>query len=314
MADGEDDLQTLVLTHGADKARDMVPAKDRPLVDIISTMLADEANALGITYAGFCLTALPHKRLPDDQMWERHNGRCTLVVSPGPLRIKGKVKQIGVPYGSLARVILIFLQTRAIQTQSREIEIGGSMHEWLGKMGVSSGGKTYRLIEDQVSRLNACNLAFFWDDASGEKFNKDNFIRGGHIPHVTDDRQQELWENTVTLSETFFKALRDHPVPVSELALRQISNQSMAIDLYVWLAYRLHVLERPVRITWPGLYAQFGAGYKSLMDFRKRAREALRYAKAVYPQANVLEWEEGKRSKGLELRPSPPPVIKTALT
>ena len=38
----------------------------------------------------------------------------------------------------------------------------------------------------------------------------------------------------------FFKILKAHPVPVWEPAIRGIAGKSMSIDIYIWLAYRLH--------------------------------------------------------------------------
>ena len=78
----------------------------------------------------------------------------------------------------------------------------------------------------------------------------------------------------------------------------------MAIDLYVWLAYRLHVLKEPVEIGWPALRRQFGEGYKELRFFRRDVLPSLKLALAVYPEAH-LEVDE---KAGLTLYPSPPPV------
>ena len=41
----------------------------------------------------------------------------------------------------------------------------------------------------------------------------------------------------------------------------------MAIDLYVWLAYRLHVLPGPVEVDWPALRRPFGESYGELGSF-----------------------------------------------
>jgi hypothetical protein len=49
-------------------------------------VMADERQNIGISYAGFCLTSLPHKRLPDDQAWQKHGYRVTLLVEPGRLK------------------------------------------------------------------------------------------------------------------------------------------------------------------------------------------------------------------------------------
>jgi hypothetical protein len=35
-------------------------------------------------------------------------------------------------------------------------------------------------------------------------------------------------------------------------------------DLYVWLAWRLHRLERSTRVSWPAIHAQFGNGFRAV--------------------------------------------------
>ena len=77
----------------------------------------------------------------------------------------------------------------------------------------------------------------------------------------------------------------------------------MALDLYVWLAYRLHVLAKPTSIYWPKLHEQFGGGFKALRQFKPTLIENLKLALAVYPEA-MVELEPN----GLRLIPSPPPV------
>jgi hypothetical protein len=56
---------------------------------------------------------------------------------------------IGVPYGSIARMILLYLQTQAVRTRSREVELGASMNAWLTAMGIPIGGKTYQIVREQ---------------------------------------------------------------------------------------------------------------------------------------------------------------------
>ena len=66
-----------------------------------------------------------------------------------------------------------------------------------------------------------------------------------------------------------------------------IANKSAVIDVYLWLAYRLHILEQPVSVTWSALQAQFGSNYQRLSGFKPRFVEILEQALAVYPQARV---------------------------
>ena len=115
-----------VMVHGHERAREMVPAKQRQLVDIAAEVMADERQNIGISYTGFCLTSLPHKRLPDTEAWQKHGHRVTLLVEPGRLQTaKGEVKLYGVPYGARARMTLLYLQTQAVRSGSPEVALGG---------------------------------------------------------------------------------------------------------------------------------------------------------------------------------------------
>jgi hypothetical protein len=67
---------------------------------------------------------------------------------------------VGVPFGSHARLILLYLQTEALRTGRREVELGGSLREWLGRIGVSVGGMTGRSVRDQAERISRCRLTF----------------------------------------------------------------------------------------------------------------------------------------------------------
>ncbi|MBP2315683.1 replication protein RepA [Azospirillum soli] len=299
-------LHELIRTHGVNDARRLVPEQERPFVDLAAEALATESKALGITYAGFCLTSLPHKALPDEQHWERSGHKVKLLIEPGRLPDgDGSTKLFGVPYGSRARLILLYLQTRAIQTGSPEVELGASMRDWMGRMNVSTGGKSYRDVKEQANRISACNLTFIWDRGNKKsEFAKDTIVKGGIQLYDSDEDQQlRLWVDTVRLSDSFFKALREHPVPVWEPAIKLISNKSMAIDIYIWLAYRLHVLGAATPVTWTALHGQFGAGYKNVFQFKPRFQDALKAALAVYPDAKVSIDEQG-----LVLHPSRPPV------
>ena len=64
---------------------------------------------------------------------------------------------------------------------------------------------------------------------------------------VSGRRQHRIPDGGVLLSLRR-NALSEHPVPVSESALRAIRPRSMVIDIYIWLAYRLHALKRDVDV------------------------------------------------------------------
>jgi hypothetical protein len=82
----------------------------------------------------------------------------------------------------------------------------------------------------------------------------------------------------------------------------------MSLDLYVWLAWRLHTLSKATPISWTAVHAQFGAGFDKLFHFKPRFSDALAAAVAAYPEARV---ELG--DKGIVLHPSRPPIARLAI-
>ena len=102
-----------------------------------------------------------------------------------------------------------------------------------------------------------------------------------------DGRQDNLFEDRVILDSDFFEQLKRHPVPLQDAAIRQLKDSSTALDIYVWLAYRLHHLDQRTAIGWRRLHQQFGAGYKNLFQFKPRFLQCLSEAVSAYPEARV---------------------------
>jgi Plasmid encoded RepA protein len=141
------DVHRLILQHGLEGARGLANSKaERLAVDAAASVLSEEESRLGITHAGFAMTSLPHKRIQEG-VWKRDGYRTTLLVESGRDRTGGL---IGVPYGSIARLILLYLQTEAIRTNTPEVELGRSMKSWMGRMSLTTGGKTYQLVTEQA--------------------------------------------------------------------------------------------------------------------------------------------------------------------
>jgi hypothetical protein len=285
----------------------MVPEKQRQLVDIAAEVMADESQRMGISYTGFCLTALPHKKLADNDPWEKKGHRVTLLVEPGRLKHAGRTKLYGVPYGARARMILLYLQTQAVRTGSREVALGRSMRDWMERMGLAVGGETAHALREQAARISACSLKFFWENSGADGFERGAIVRSGLRFHAEDSAQGSLWEDRVVLDEVFYAALCDHPVPLLEAAIRQLRDRSMSLDIYVWLAWRCHQLGKPTSISWPAVHAQFGTGFKAVRQFKPRFAEALEAALAAYPQARV-----DLDSKAITLHPARPPIARVA--
>jgi len=293
------DLHELIRRHGLELARaQAVTRGQRAAVDAAGDVLAEEVSRLGITHAGFAMTALPHKRF-DERVWRREGPQTILLVESGS---NDNGALLGVPYGSIARLILLYLQTEAIRTNSPEVELGRSMNTWLGRMGLTIGGRTYKLVAEQARRISACRLTFFTSHTPGLRHRQNGAFVQDEITMtgLADRRQPTIWQDRVRLDDAFWRSLRKHPVPVREEAIKAIGTRSLAIDIYIWLAYRLHVLDRPTPVSWSSLHAQFGQGFRHAYDMKPRFREAMAIALAVYPEARVTEIDGG-----ITLYPSP---------
>jgi hypothetical protein len=298
------EIHQLLLELGKEGAL-RAPA-DRRVVEAAASYLASEENPLGSVYSGWAQAALPHRRLSDDALWQVKNDRLSLIIEPGARTMpNGPPVRVGVPYGSRARLILIYLQSEALRTNSREVELGRSLRVWLGRMGIPIGGKSMAEVRDQAERISLCHMTF--EIAQGRRIGltSEKLVTSAMLE---EGEGVSRLIQTVRLSDSFYEQLRRYPVRIDETAVKQISNNSMALDVYCWLAYRLHVLTGPTPISWQALHAQFGHGIARMVHFKKQFRPTLSLALAVYPEAQVNQVDQG-----IVLHPSAPPCGKAPL-
>ena len=297
------EVHNLILALGKEAA--LKADLDRAVVEAAAGYLSSEETDIGYLFSGWAQAALPHRRLPDDTAWQVTTDRVTLIVQPG-LRptSSGVPASVGVPYGSRARLILLYLQTEAVRTNSREVELGRSLHAWLRRLEIPIGGKQMASVRDQAERISRCRLSFQIKQGSRTGLVNQHILDTSMF--IEDDNVQGgLFVEKASLSQSFFDELKKHPVPVEEAAVRQIANNSLALDVYCWLAYRLHSLNVPISISWKALHGQFGRSVARLDHFKDHFRTVLALATSVYPDADV---EEAASGTGLILKPSKPPV------
>lgn len=185
----------------------------------------------------------------------------------------------------------------------------GPLHLWrdpnfaVEELGMKWGGNTGNLLEDQLFRLAACTLRFHWDSPGQENFETKGFIKSAAFAKPDDERQTRLWDDTVRLDDEFYKHLLNHSVPLLDAAVRALLDEPVALDTYVWLAYRLRHLTGPTPVSWAAVKEQFGSGYKLLRQFKPKYLGSLKKALAAYPEARIEVGEQG-----IVLYPSAPPV------
>jgi hypothetical protein len=296
-------IHQTIFDLGIEQARKQaVTPFERQVIDTAYAVMTDEDQQFGVIHAGFAMSSLPHKETKE-HLWMRESGTgVKLRVASG---LDENNKPIGLPFGATARMILLYLQSSAVAQRTREIELGKSMYSWLNKMGIPLGGNTYARVREQAKRLSYCQLTFFKIGSDETQLRNGSFVRDAILTHSSKGTlgQGSLWRDTVVLDETFYQSLIEHPLPVREAAICSLSGRSVAIDVYIWLSYRLYQLSKPTPITWIALMAQFGHSYNNLKNFRAEFKATLQLALAAYEGAKVEI-----TSAGIILYPSPPAV------
>ena len=315
--------------HAALKGAGASAAQQRAL-ELGAPDLFDRVQAVALEepipsflHSALCAMSLPVRRPADDTLpIIRQDGQYTLAITPRPVlcRIDGQPQQmtvLGVPYGSLPRLVLIHIMTEAVRTKSRHIVLGTSFTDWMRRMGfrtVSYGPRgSATLIRQQLDRLLACEWMIRWDKKTAQG---DEEFAVKEVKLTNDyagvNGRSGGFSREIMLTEGFFDHLREHAVPLDENAIRQLRDSATALDLYTWLAYRLPRLSknRPALISWPQLAVHFGNEGKNIRKFRQTIREAWdRHVSAVYPDARA-EFD----TTAVRLYPSPAPLARRPLS
>ncbi|MBR7971186.1 plasmid replication protein [Burkholderia cenocepacia] len=245
--------------------------------------------------------SMPHKKV-DGAHFRCDNGIATVTMLVDP--------EIGLPYGKFPRLISAWLTREAKRTKSRELTLGRSLNEFAGKLGLSnSGGR-----RGDTTRLKVQATKLFSTFVTLKANHGDDFVyknvslsdSGMLLWNPNRPHEQSMWESTVTLSEAFYRECMDYAVPF-DLRVLHALRAPLAIDLYLWLTWRMFILRGRVRIPWEALRMQFGAGYaltpQGMAHFRAEFNRCLKDVCTLYPAARVSPGRDG-----LSLIPSPPHI------
>lgn len=93
----------------------------------------------------------------------------------------------------------------------------------------------------------------------------------------------------LTLSESFYSEISQHPIPVEREVVRLLANAPGALDFYIWLAWKSwNVKSGVARVPLfgnNGLASQLGCcEYSSARFFRRKLCAWLRRITAIWPQ------------------------------
>jgi hypothetical protein len=256
-----------------------------------------------------CQVGLPRSKV-EGTSFERHSGGVAILVEAGRLWDGKQFVQQPIPYGTMPRLMLAWMNTFAVRFNTPEIPIGDSASDFLKLLGKDvTGGKTgsFTTFKKQVQALSACRLTLGFN-TNGHA----HTYEGKPIKHFDawiggSEGQKPFWPGTVTYSQEYYETLKGHAVPIDLRAFMSLKGSALAMDIYTMLAQRLHRISgRPLILHWVSLKAQFGQEYigkNADKDFKDAFLPQLKKALSVYPKARVKQV-----TGGLMLMASPPPI------
>lgn len=269
---------------------------------------ASEADPeMGFMARLMALCSLPRTDPGSRHQYKRVNGPYTLYMTA--------IGDNKLPFGNLPRLLLAWVCTEAVRTQSRELVLGRSLSAFMRNLGMSSdsGGSRGELtrLRNQMKRLFHCAVSLSYEDERGDT-SVSSFIADRTEFWWNERKPDEpvLWESKIELGEKFYNEIINHAVPLDMNTLKAMKRSSLGLDLYLWTVYRTFTLRAPLRLSWRQLYRQFGAepeGAKknhTVQKFRLKALRELKKIKLVWPGLNY------KTGRGVFiLLPSTPAIV-----
>ena len=253
---------------------------------------SQEAQSLGFMSRLLIMLNLPYRDPGNDsKVWVRKNGNVSLILTPAYNELG---KSIGLPYGSYPRLILAYLITQAVKTQSPVIFLGKNFRDFLKLLEIVKGGKQYSQLQKQLERV--LSTTFSWTFKDDQMWSRSN-VQVSHKIHLLWDsqlsNQTSLWNSYIKLNTDFFNEIIRSAVPIDFRILKVFRNTPLGLDLCLFLSWRVFGLDKPVHISWQALKNQLGGQYSDTHVFSRDCRKHIKNILALWPGLN-LEFLQGK--------------------
>ena len=225
------------------------------------------------------MTTLPHRQIAGSE-YKRINGNHILsILTPS---------EIGLPWGSIPRLIICWITTEAKKTGSREIQLGRSFNNFMQQAGLgkATGGTNGSLprIRKHAQQLFSSTVSFH--SSSKEKSTERGYrVADEHSVWWEQSTERSNAPITVTLSAAFFHEAVKNAVPLDLTVIRTLKQSPLALDIYCWLTHRYFKMKHSTRIPWSSIAEQFGTCHMELRQFRRHFLRKIREVAVLYPEA-----------------------------
>lgn len=249
--------------------------------------LEEEPQQLYYQYSTFCSHTLPQSATEmTESVTEYTNNKLSISC------IKG------LPYGGVARLIILYVNSMAVKYKSRDIDIGKSIKEFVERLGYTPSYLENGINEQVLTQLEKLFYTNYVNSTVTKTLNSNS-------EYIIEKKETRLhlfdatvtWEHVknnfttasvakVRLSEVYFNEILKHPVPLSLDAIKSMKKSPLALDLYAFISYRANT-KRVVPAKLSELKKQFcfdGPNWR----FKSNVQRAMTYVTKAWPECNVL--------------------------
>ncbi len=232
----------------------------------------------------------PHSDPGNVPIWTRHNGNQTFSIRPAISR--GKI--IGFPYGPIPRLLMHWLTTELLRTDSNTIYLGNSLSAFMRELGLDpvSGGKYgYRVrCQKQIQRFfRSVYTNEFSYEGQGKKgidYHDMQIAPKGRLWWEFQGDYENVFDGHIELSQSAAEMFRTTPMPCDLRLLRAFKGSSLCLDYNDWLHYKTYIANKkgmPIKVPWRGLILQFGSKFGEgeiytkdhVKNFKRRSKWAI---------------------------------------
>lgn len=319
-ADIEFDLQELPTVHKAEVIELKIENKpaysgifkksDTPnkvsKIQTRKTIRNEFASDLGIGFVNSTMifAAMPHKAVQSGT-FKRTLGDTTLTIMNDP--------DIGIPYGRYPRLLLAHICTLAKKTNQKRIVLGKNQSDFIKQIGINSTstGEKSQLAQVRRSALQLFTSAIRLRTSKESSVHFESLEVASQGSLIWTPHDNKDWSGELLLTDSFFAQCIEHSMPIDINTLYSFRS-SVAIDIYIWLCFRMNALRSPLKISWRQLKFQFGTEYtddaKGIRNFKVKFIAQLKIVLEQYSGANVEAFPEY-----LELSPSNTHVLRSQI-
>jgi hypothetical protein len=241
---------------------------------------------------------LPHSD-PKTRDWLRSSGKHTLIISSG---LDEKGVPFGIPYGSFPRLVLAYIITQVVKNGERRIIFKSYLRSFLKEVGylAKPNVRQAKQLHQWLERLFNAHITYDFKDDT-KRGRKQFVVAPGSVlfwNYKVPD-QGSLWDSFIEISEEFRASILKAPVPLRTEILSALRKSPLAIDLYMWVSYRLFTLhqkgEESLTLSFGSLQTQFGTSIAAdnYRNFRHEVKLGLDKVKEQWERVSTADGKPG---------------------